>query len=561
MKELKAKRRTRPKRHQPRFRSIVVLAVVAVVVWIVALSLSGALRFNPVKDSVTFEAGEIELNLSDFLNRSTDQAEWVTDITAIDRHQPGTYPVQIKIGKRIYPSSLIIADTIAPAANVTVRDISELAVLNPEDFVTDITDATAVTAKFDQTPPFGTAGEYDVAIILTDSGGNTTSLTTKLRISNIKAETAIEVGSSSLNAADLVQDPTLTATLLTDLETLDLSTLGEHIIEVECMGRIYSTRLAVVDTIPPAATVQPVSIWLGEQPEATAFVKDVQDLTQVVVSYDAPPDFEREGEQTVAIALTDEGGNRTVLDASLTLIRDSEPPRINGVRNRTIFLGDTILYRSGVTVTDNRDSDVKLEIENSKVNLAAPGEYTMTYFAVDAAGNRAEVNCIITVLKETPQQEEVYAMADKILARIIKDNMTKREKAWAIHQWCHGNIFYTGDTDDSDTIAGAYQAFKYNKGDCFTYYAAAEVLLTRAGIDNMRVTRVGGSSKHYWNLVNCGDGWYHFDSSWRIHGDYYVTFMKTDAEVAAYTEDYTRRYPQHPNYYTFDPTLYPERGK
>jgi hypothetical protein len=77
----------------------------------------------------------------------------------------------------------------------------------------------------------------------------------------------------------------------------------------------------------------------------------------------------------------------------------------------------------------------------------------------------------------------------------------------------------------------------------------------------MRVTRVGGSSNHYWNLVNCGDGWYHFDCSWRIHGDYYVTFMKTDAEVAAYTDDYTRRYPNHPNYYTFDPSLYPERGK
>ena len=560
MKELKAKRRTRPKRRQPRLRSIVVLAVVAAAVWLAALSLSGALSYNPVKESVTIEAGVTDLSLSDFLNRSSDQAEWVTDVTTIDRRQPGTYPVQIKVGKRIYSSNLIIADTIAPTASIAARDIPEKLVLSPEDFLSDISDATAVTATFAVTPPFGTAGDYDVTIILTDLGGNQTNLDTKLRISDIKAEIFVEVGSSNVDTAALVQDPTLTATLKTDLKTLDLTVLGEHVIEVECTGKIYSARLVVIDTIPPTAAVQPVTLWLGEEPEAADFVSDIKDLTHVEVSYENLPDFSQDGEQTVAIALTDAGGNRTVINSTLTLIRDSEAPKINGARNRTIFLGETILYRSGVTVTDNRDSEIKLEIDNSQVNLAAPGEYPMTYHATDTAGNRAEVKCIITVLKATPQQEEVYAMADKILRQITKDSMTKREKAWAIHQWCHGNIFYTGDTDDSDAIAGAYQAFKYNKGDCFTYYAAAEILLTRAGIDNMRVTRVGGSSNHYWNLVNCGDGWYHFDSSWRIHGDYYVTFMKTDAEVAAYTADYTRRYPEHPNYYTFDPTLYPERG-
>lgn len=551
----------RRKSRQPRLRSIVLLVAVAVVVWIAALSLSGALSFNPVKESVTIEAGSAEMKIADFLKRSINQAEWITDITAIDRHLPGNYPIQIKVGKRNYESSLLIVDTIAPAANVVARDISELAVLQPEDFLTEITDATTVTARFDQTPSFGVAGNYDVTVVLTDLGGNTTRLDTGLRISNVVAEVKLEIGSISLDSTKLVQDPSLTASVKTDLKALDLSALGEHPIEVECSGKSYTTKLVVVDTTPPTGTTQAVSLWLGEQPEATAFVSAIADKTQVTVSYDSQPDFDREGEQTISIALNDEGGNRTILTASLTLIRDSEAPKINGARNRTIFLGETILYKSGVTVTDNRDQDVKLEIDNSKVNLAVAGDYPMVYFAVDQAGNRTEVPCTISVLKPTPQQEEVYAMADQILKQITNDSMTKREKAWAIHQWCHGNIFYTGDTDDTAAIDGAYQAFKFHEGDCFTYYAAAEILLTRAGIDNMRVTRVGGSSNHYWNLVNCGDGWYHFDCSWRIRGDYYVTFMKTDAEVAAYTADYTRRYPNHPNYYTFDPTLYPERGK
>ena len=51
-------------------------------------------------------------------------------------------------------------------------------------------------------------------------------------------------------------------------------------------------------------------------------------------------------------------------------------------------------------------------------------------------------------------------------------------------------------------------------------------------------------------------GWYHCDASPRREGDHYKCFMQTDAQIQAYTESY----PQHPNYYTFDPELYPERA-
>jgi len=229
MGNITAKRR---KGRQPRLRSIVVLAVVAVAVWVAALSLSGALSFDPVKDSVTIEAGATEIKIADFFNKAADQAEWVTDITSIDLHQPGTYPVQIKVAKRIYDSQLLIVDTIAPTASVVAQDISELAVLQPEDFLTAITDATTVTARFDQTPKFGVAGDYAVTVVLTDLGGNTTRLDTTLRISNIVAAVKLEIGSNSFDPSILVQDPSLTASVKTDLKTLDLSALGEHPIEV-----------------------------------------------------------------------------------------------------------------------------------------------------------------------------------------------------------------------------------------------------------------------------------------------------------------------------------------
>jgi hypothetical protein len=85
-------------------------------------------------------------------------------------------------------------------------------------------------------------------------------------------------------------------------------------------------------------------------------------------------------------------------------------------------------------------------------------------------------------------------------------------------------------------------------------------MLTRAGIENMMVTRVGGGSNHYWNLINPdGGGWYHFDTtplSTQVRSGV-NRFMFTDTEAEKYTEivlqDVNTR-----NYYTYDKTLYPE---
>ena len=93
-------------------------------------------------------------------------------------------------------------------------------------------------------------------------------------------------------------------------------------------------------------------------------------------------------------------------------------------------------------------------------------------------------------------------LCDGVLAEIVEADMSKRETAYAIYRWIKNNIGYSGDSDKSDWVAEAYRGITEGFGDCFTYYATAQALLTRAGIDNMRVTRVGGRTKHYWNLVN-----------------------------------------------------------
>ena len=69
----------------------------------------------------------------------------------------------------------------------------------------------------------------------------------------------------------------------------------------------------------------------------------------------------------------------------------------------------------------------------------------------------------------------------------------------------------------------------------------------------MRVERMTkpGENKHYWHLVNYGEGWYHFDAC--IHIPKLVSFMLTDAEMDAFSA----RVGKDNYYYRFDKSNYP----
>ncbi len=151
-------------------------------------------------------------------------------------------------------------------------------------------------------------------------------------------------------------------------------------------------------------------------------------------------------------------------------------------------------------------------------------------------------------------QEGLDELVRQAIDNIITPGMTRLEQAKAVWKFTKTGISYTGKSDKSDWRAGAYEGLRSRRGDCFTYYAVSRALLTALGIDNLEVQRVGGPTSHYWNLVNCGDGWYHFDATPRSSKmPYFVSFMFTDKEAADYTARAGR------NYYSFDGSRYPER--
>ncbi|HHY81698.1 MAG TPA: DUF5011 domain-containing protein [Clostridiales bacterium] len=534
-------------------RSLKKLTIVLGALVLLAVGYLGYETFRPkVVNEVIIEAGSPMADVKEFLFDKNANGEYATDIRKIDLSKPGTYEVQIAIGNKIYTSKLIVVDSTPPAGvpvDVMVLKGDEI---QAESFVKDVSDATEVTVAFSKKPNTKNPGNYKVNIILTDTSRNKTTLTANLTVLEVKSTVQVEAGTQmSLTTQDFVEHGNWPVTFVTDLNSLDISKPAEYEVKLNINNRIVTSTLEVVDTTPPSAKVADQEVWLGDTIDVSAFIEEVTDVSEVKSSFLKEPDTTREGVTDVTIVFEDTYGNKSQYQAKLTVKKDTQPPVFSGIKDIVVFEGESVSYKNGITAVDDKDGEVDFKVNSSKVNLRKPGEYEITYTAVDAAGNEAIQKAKVIVKKLVVTTEMVYEMADNILAKITKSNMTKREKAYEIFKYVRRNIKYTGTSDKSSVIKEAYRAVKYGVGDCFTYYSLGEVLLTRAGIDNMMVTRVGGQTRHYWSLINCGDGWYHFDASPHSDPPPKNGFMMTDKEV----EDYTNKVGR--NYYTFDKSKYP----
>jgi len=194
---------------------------------------------------------------------------------------------------------------------------------------------------------------------------------------------------------------------------------------------------------------------------------------------------------------------------------------ITGVADKFLYVGDTISYMSGVTVTDNMDTEPTLDVDRSKVDLSVPGEYTVIYTATDSAGNTTKLESKVTVLEKKENYvsyETIYQEVDAILAQIIEEDMTLQKKVWAVYVWIRSNCSYVNHSEKDDWMQAAYLMMTEGKGDCFNYYALCKLMLDRLEIPNMDVRKVKnyeGDSDHYWSLVSLdgGNTWYHVDTT------------------------------------------------
>ncbi len=295
-------------------------------------------------------------------------------------------------------------------------------------------------------------------------------------------------------------------------------------------------------------------------PSAEMFAASLPEGTEV--RYAEEYSFHAIGEYTLTLIVTDKKGRESRQDVQFKLVLDQEAPTLVGVRDLTVYLGEGVSYREGISVSDNCDGEVDLVIDSSKVNLKEEGSYPVTYVATDAAGNYIAIEIHVYVYAERMDAETLYALLDPVIAGLIPPTASTEQKVRAVYTYVYDSIAYSATSEKGDWVRAAYEGLRTGVGDCYTYYALAKAFFERLGIENMDIERTKGltDERHYWNYVNIGTKeapqWYHFDAT-LLRGVQHSGCLLTDAQVDAYTRIRVDENGVTNYFYAYDKRAYP----
>lgn len=318
------------------------------------------------------------------------------------------------------------------------------------------------------------------------------------------------------------------------------------------------------DPVPDAPVELKNLTWAvgAPLPEASAFVLSMPE--GATVAYAKDYSYPQLGAYTVELIVTDQKGKQTKHTATLTLVVDNEPPTIIGAKDISVYLGDGVSYRSGISLADNCDGTVRLEVDSNAVNTAVEGCYDVTYTATDAAGNVTQKTVKVYVYAEKVTEEMLWREIDHLIEENIPKSHTNEQKARAVYSYVYYHVAYTDSSDKSDWIRAAYEGIRTGQGDCFTYFALSKAFFVRLGIETKDIQRTEGivTERHYWSMVNIGSEqsprWYHFDAC-RIRG-VAAPFgcLLTDAQIDAFSRQKVDADGVSNYFYAYDRASYPK---
>ena len=370
---------------------------------------------------------------------------------------------------------------------------------------------------------------------------------------NVKGVLSVEAGDPMPTVEDFQDDPWSWAEMDTDISKLSSMNLGTYPVEIRWLCFSKTATLFIRDSVAPEGKAQDLVKPIGTEIKPEDFVVSSGDLTGVKIYFFPSPDLTVEGTQTVRVALEDAAGNQTILNPRLTLFDPEKTPEIIGALDQSVYVGETISYRSGVRVRADMDDNPKLEIDNSSVRLDTPGVYPVTYTATDAYGRWSRLTVRISVMELPANYYDMLEMnekADRLLSELLTADMTEIQRAFQIFRWVRKNIPWNNTRTTRDEVEQGLAGLNGNAGDCYTHAITCKLLLDRAGFQTMLVERYPGPGQHYWILIRIDRQWYHMDPS-PIYMQHGVNFLATDADLERFT------LAVRPNYYAFDYSKYP----
>ena len=190
---------------------------------------------------------------------------------------------------------------------------------------------------------------------------------------------------------------------------------GSYLAGIILNKKWHSFKIDVVDTIAPEYVLKEESIVadLGETLYASWLFEKITDASYVSVGFkDADGNIEKDyicseaGESEVTVRIADEAGNETNVVLDLTVvIPDETAPVLSGVKDITVYVGNTPDYLEGVTAEDETDGDLtdKIVVDTAKVDVNKKGAYPVSYSCTDEAGNEVVESIFLTVKRKEAQ--------------------------------------------------------------------------------------------------------------------------------------------------------------
>ena len=392
------------------------------------------------------------------------------------------------------------------------RAVEREAELQPEDLLAPNGNPTNARLRFTEPPDTGSCGEQRVTVVASLNGKDVAEAETQIlvcdRVLRLELDGQYYRG---LKLRDMVD---------TELHGFHPDPDGFTADQTGVFPLLFTkgreemlVGLEVLDTVAPKGTAVEAPCYLGYPRPAADFVTNVEDEQPVEISYTEEPDWETEGERVVQIRLTDASGNRSELKIPTLFRRDTTPPVLKVEIPRYYYVGDTVAYMKRVSATDDLDPACTISVDKSRVRQRELGSYPVTYTAVDRDGNESRVTVELHFIEPSVSDEELDALAQSILDEILTDNMSLARKARAIYRYVNSRIHYFGSSGEKDWKGEAYRGLTEFNGDCYTFFAASYLLLSKLDCEVLPVERIDGKTTHYWCLVNLGTGWYHFDAT------------------------------------------------
>ena len=483
-------------------KTLKIILIICLVVLAALLGVTGWLWYDtqPKFQDASIELGTQNIPIQIFLTEyaDADKASFVQKPTA---DVTGKQSVTLRHGLKAETVTLTVVDTTAPKVefqNVTARVDR---VLIPEDFIKAVQDYSEITASFvKQVYLPSVYDDLAVQVVVTDASGNTTTGECVVSYIWMPETVTLELG-TVLTAEDVLIRPVKDGDLLNkeDLEAINNSPVGTYTITSTYEDKSCTCVVTVQDTTAPSVQVQAVVIEQSDKVDVDAFILSAEDYSgDVTCEFVQMPDFELLGEQTVTIRATDAYGNSTTVQAQLRISGDITPPVLSGLSAITVPKGTKPNYMEGVSASDDKDKNVSIVCDDSKVDIQKAGTYYLTYTATDNSGNVTTEKRKVVV---EHNQDDTDALVKEVAATLPDDP----EK---IRDYVRNNIRYSADWGGDDPV---WFGFENRKGNCYVHAMMLEALLKEKGYEVQLIWTT--DKTHYWHIIKLDGKWKHIDST------------------------------------------------